>query len=230
MENKFLILVSGKMRTGKNEFANCFEKACKSKCYGVVIDSYASILKTWCSEEFKPLQDYLNHYTQEVKANIPSFDDFRYNDVKNNIDRVIDKVQTKNDNWFENKNDITRLILQIVGTNLFRKHVDNDFWVKELIKKIKHYKEQFVIITDARFPNEIDLPHKLVEDRRVISIRVERKLVETSNHTSEKALDDYNWFDYTIENNDSLQELQNSAITVFCDIQQQEIINKTYKY
>ena len=224
METKYLILVSGKMRTGKNEFANFFEKECWTKDYDVKMDSFASVLKQWCSEEFTILTDYFNKFGEEIKANIPAFGDVRFSEVESNIDKVIAKIKTKKDNWFEEKNDITRLILQIVGTNLFRKHVDDDIWIKELIKKVNKYKEKFVIVTDARFPNEIDLPHKLVEDRRVISIRMKRDSVETSNHASETALDTYEWFDYTIDNIGDLKLLEESVKTVFNDIIGQEMI------
>jgi len=219
METKYLILISGKMQTGKNAFADLFEKECWTKDYDVKMDSFASVLKEWCCEEFKILTDYLNSFSDEVKANIPFFGDIRFEQTKDAIHNVINKIQTKRDNWFNEKNDITRLILQVVGTNLFRKHVDNDFWIKELIKKVNKYQEKYVIVTDARFPNEIDLPHKLIENRRIISIRMQRDTAQTSTHPSETALDTYAWFDYTIENNGNLKMLEDSAKTVFNDIE-----------
>ena len=227
METKYLILVSGKMRTGKNAFADMFEQECKIKNYSVKIDSYAMALKTMCSEEFGSLISYLNDYTKCVKENIPMFGQSRLQDmVSVNLFNILDKVKTTPENWFENKNDITRLILQIMGTNIFRKYVDDDYWIKVLLEKIKDYNEKYVLITDARFPNEIDLPHKLVENRTVISIRVSRNFISDCSlktpHASEIALDKYDWFDYEVDNNGSLETLKDSARTILSSIQIEE--------
>lgn len=70
--------------------------------------------------------------------------------------------------------------------------------------------EQNWIITDCRFPNEA----QAVKDRGGIMVRVNRDLKEspyeqayrTTHHPSETALGDWN-FDYTIENDGSLEEL-----------------------
>jgi hypothetical protein len=224
MKKKYLILVACKMRSGKNTFADIFKGECLEKDYEVKLDSFASVLKEWCSEEFKGLTDYLNKFGEEFKASIPDLSNDRFNGLREVLDKKIKSIQTKKDNWFEEKNDITRLILQIVGTNLIRKHVDDDFWIKEFVKKVKNYKEDFVVVTDARFPNEIDLPFKLVEDRRVISIRVERNTGIQSNHPSETALDNYNWFDYHIDNNGDLKQLQDSVKTIIQDIENTEVL------
>lgn len=217
-EKKYLILVSGKMRSGKNAFADLFIKECSEMNFSIRQDSFASSLKEMCGKEFDILIQYLNHFTEEVKANIPLFDDIRCNELKQNINKVVNKIYTRPDNWWEEKNDITRLILQIVGTNIFRKYVDDDHWIKTLVNKIEKAQEKFIIVTDARFPNEIDVPHKLVEDRQVISIKVERNTGIKSSHLSETALDDYSWFDYTIDNNGTLETLKESAHTILSDL------------
>lgn len=48
-----------------------------------------------------------------------------------------------------------RYILQITGTELFRKHIHNDVWVHALFKDIENSGYDKVVITDARFPNEL---------------------------------------------------------------------------
>ena len=70
-------------------------------------------------------------------------------------------------------------------------------------------------ITDVRFPNEV----KAIEDRGGIIIQIERNFFGENNdisivefedeklHESETSLDDYNDFDYIIENNGSLDAL-----------------------
>jgi len=66
------------------------------------------------------------------------------------------------------------------------------------------------VITDARFPNEIERVHeKLGKKCDIISLRVERPSLPINNnaHISETALDDY-FFDYTIINDGTKKELK----------------------
>lgn len=44
-----------------------------------------------------------------------------------------------------------------VGTELFRKQVDPDIWVKSTINRIKQSSAQYIFITDARFHNELQM-------------------------------------------------------------------------
>jgi len=75
------------------------------------------------------------------------------------------------------------------------------------LEVIKTYKSNW-IITDTRFPNEA----KSIKDRNGILIRVERfddsdmQMSHRCQHESETALDNYP-FDYTINNNDTIEEL-----------------------
>lgn len=55
-------------------------------------------------------------------------------------------------------------------------------------------------ITDMRFPNEV----KAIKEKDGIVIRINRESDYNSNHSSEVALDDYEDFDYTIDNNNCI--------------------------
>ena len=55
-------------------------------------------------------------------------------------------------------------------------------------------------ITDTRFPNEV----KAIKEKDGIVIRINRETNYVSNHSSEIALDDYEDFDYTIDNNNCI--------------------------
>ena len=104
--------------------------------------------------------------------------------------------------------DITkpREFLQDMGDIL--REVDENFLTKRLIEDFKVYKKEFdnVIISDVRLPNEIEYIKQNCEDE-VISIRVnssgsKRELtVDEKNHHTETDLDNYDKFDYVIENN-----------------------------
>jgi hypothetical protein len=97
-------------------------------------------------------------------------------------------------------------ILQMVGTDLYRKNIDNDFWVKMLGYQIHEENPKIAIIADVRFPNEV----KWIEDNGGICIKVTR-WVDTiggeryyaddrpKDHPSETALDDYGFFEYSLD-------------------------------
>lgn len=114
-----------------------------------------------------------------------------------------------------------RDILQLLGTEVGRA-IHNDFWVNALFvdydvpynwsKVNDEHPEPNWIITDLRFPNELEA----VKKRNGITIRVNRddfervsigeEVIKLPIHSSETALDDAT-FDYTIDNNGTIDEL-----------------------
>lgn len=50
-----------------------------------------------------------------------------------------------------------RCALQKIGTDLIRNQLDQDLWAKRLIQIIKQSKHKKFVITDCRFPNEINI-------------------------------------------------------------------------
>lgn len=95
-----------------------------------------------------------------------------------------------------------REALQYVGTNLFRCQFNPDVWINSTLAKIK--KAEDCIITDVRFPNEVNAIRKL--GGKVILVKRDTGLNDV--HVSENALDGIIDFDYIIENNGSLEELK----------------------
>ena len=177
--NKKLILISGKARSGKNITASYLEKYFKKQNKTVSFDLFAKTVKDWAKEDFKALTDYLN--------------------TKN--------IKTTDDNFYEDKTVLTRILLQIYGTEIFRKRVDDNFWVKQLEKRILNNKSDITIITDCRFENELNICNDN-DNIDKITIRVNRKVIGQDNHISETALDDWNNWDYIIDNNDTLRNLE----------------------
>ncbi len=132
------------------------------------------------------------------------------------------------DEWWASRlnmpNLTPRYVLQYFGTDLFRNHFHNDIWVAAVERQL--YKYPNVVITDCRFPNEIDVLKsngaKLVKITRGTLPewfgQYESGLIEVPEniHPSE-----YMWiknkFDFLIQNDGSIEELEN-----LCD----EIINK----
>ena len=111
-----------------------------------------------------------------------------------------------------NKNSTLREVLQIVGTELLREGFNKNVHVASTMANIKD--KDNVIITDLRFPNEMEA----VKKKGGITIRVNRSFNHkmgsketgtidlTPEHESEKALDNAE-FDYVIQNNGTISDL-----------------------
>ena len=124
-----------------------------------------------------------------------------------------------------------RFLLQFIGTNLFRNQLHPEIWVNSLMNEYKpqwkeetkvYWKERLseypnFIITDLRFPNEMEA----VKKKGGITIRVNRPcdicggsgyhkmscpVSKSGEHLSETSLDKAE-FDYVIENSGSIEEL-----------------------
>ena len=220
---KIVIVVAGKMRSGKNTFGSLIGSELQKEGLIVKEDAFANTLKDWCAKDFKILTDGLNTYCNQVNGEIlnvcnpikASFNELEFN----RLEIYINSIKTDNKNWYEEKNALTRSILQIVGTDLIRKRVDKDFWIKEEVKKIKSYiNVDVVIITDARFPNECELLSTLLPDYSIITIKVNRDTNIKDSHISETALDNYKQFTYEVDNNGTIETLKQSVQTIVKDI------------
>ena len=93
-----------------------------------------------------------------------------------------------------------RKILQLLGTECGRQVIHPNIWVNALFSKYNGDKNW--IITDVRFPNELEA----IKKRGGITIRINRKTEESGEHSSETALDNAE-FDHVIENDGVIEEL-----------------------
>jgi hypothetical protein len=93
-----------------------------------------------------------------------------------------------------------RELLQRFGTEVGRS-ISPTLWVDALFTS--YSEDDHWIIPDVRFPSEA----KAIKDRGGIVIRVDRETLSHDNHPSETALDDYEGFDYRIDNNSDIEHL-----------------------
>ena len=128
------------------------------------------------------------------------------------------------------KDEVGRTLLQQIGTDIVRAQHPN-FWtgiVVGLIQAFEPYSNfDVAIIPDARFENEVNI--SLENLKNCVSIRIERKNADGSDwvnptltdeqrqHPSETSLDVFA-FDYIIHNDEGLDTLRESAITVLKDL------------
>ena len=104
-----------------------------------------------------------------------------------------------------------RLLLQTIGTDIVRT-INPDIWVNSLMNDYISYADAINgtskikklypnwIISDVRFLNEV----KAIKKKDGITIRINRESAYNSTHSSETALDDYEDFDYIIDNNNCI--------------------------
>lgn len=101
-----------------------------------------------------------------------------------------------------------RQILQLVGTECFRKVIRDDFWVvlgrRRLMELANKGKD--VVISDCRFPNEMEA----IKSIGGITVRVIREgQISIDTHPSETSLDDYKTDHEITAKSGDIQSLKN---------------------
>lgn len=158
--------------------------------------------KTVCSEFIKRL--LLSNGYQDVE--IFNFADPLKEDICMNMfnlsyEQCYGEDDRKNefvDAYWNEEQLSARELMQLIGTDLFRK-LNPSVWVNALLNKIKKSNHQIVIISDCRFPNEVEA----IKKHNGLVFRLNRN-PHKSEHISESILDAsrYDWknFDAIINN------------------------------
>lgn len=109
-----------------------------------------------------------------------------------------------------------RTLLQWWGTE-FRRSADPDYWVNKLAKRLAQDKPEIALITDTRFPNEVNFVRQYGD---VIKVHRSSLPILPGGHPSEEALahmKDCDW-DAVIYNDGSLEDLKKQALYVFDEL------------
>jgi hypothetical protein len=97
-----------------------------------------------------------------------------------------------------------RNLLQFVGTDMIRTHIDDNIWLKLFDKKLKELQHDNIIVTDARFKNERD--H--LRNMGAILCYVHRPNNESvDSHKSENELGHHSDYDVLIINDKDIATL-----------------------
>lgn len=129
------------------------------------------------------------------------------------------KFLSKLAGWNGSKDEQGREFLQQFGTEYIRNTINDDFWVDEIIKEISVLRKYYdvFIITDTRFPNEIEKLREEFGIKNVMSIYVNRLTEEGKeyksslteeqlNHPSETALNGFEFDDIIINRGEDAVE------------------------
>lgn len=119
------------------------------------------------------------------------------------------------------KGPVGRTILQHTG-DIYRSN-KSDCWVKIAKEFVLGCPEEVVIIPDCRYPNETNVADKEEIITLFVNRPVENDLTEEQRkHSSENAMNDYD-FDFYIENDGTLEDLEDLSFKLY------ELIEQRYK-
>ena len=102
-----------------------------------------------------------------------------------------------------------RKLLQIIGTELFRKQICDDIWVRSLWLRIREKSEVNWAVTDVRFPNEQEFLQSQFKDE-VVTFKVQRPGHDGSTKGGIKGHESEAYdlpADYVIDNSESFDHL-----------------------
>jgi hypothetical protein len=195
-----------------------------------VQDLYAKDVKKLASYDFKTIYNTINRKVDMIKSsvgvffsNIPAHS----NNIQVNIMNMLDELIVKQDNFYENKTELSRIMLQTYGTDIIRNRCKETYWVELLADRINNDKSNDAcIITDVRFENEINGLSDFLNDNIIlVPIRIERTLHRTkqyNQHVSETELDNYEYWSYIVDNNSDLTNLMDAAEYIIKDLIENE--------
>lgn len=110
--------------------------------------------------------------------------------------------------WDGTDSNKPRELLQTLGTDIVRNKINENFFINRVCEDIRVYKYfvDVIIISGARFPNELDIPKASFENVNVIGIERPGFINELTDkqraHSTENALDNYSNYDYVLINDD----------------------------
>lgn len=114
--------------------------------------------------------------------------------------------------WDGSEDTKPRELLQQLGIELIKNKINNKLFINRILEDIEifSYFYDIIVVNDARLLDEIEtlkLNYPNSTSIRVIRNNHDNKLtIEQKNHLTEIDLDEYNNFDYVVENDENLEK------------------------
>jgi len=228
-----IIGISGKISTGKDEFA----KRWLSRHSDYSIHHFADKMKEFASVlTGLPLEIF---YSEEGKNKVlgPEWDYVTVGDEIRSISET-KKYCKKNGFAFHEEfvhHMTVRFLLQHLGDNAIRKNLHSDAHVNALMRDYKQEAERNSenpnwLIPDVRYPNELEaiklLGGVVIRFDRSCTKRLHNLLnnyptetllldaITVASHDSEVSLDDYTDWDYLVNNDGTLEDLDKEILKI----------------
>ncbi len=224
MKEPIIIALSGRKGAGKNEIAkfipnyfsvrmlrypsitaNRIKNASKAKDFGTITStafmecSFADNIKEFCINTLGLRREQC--YGSDKDKNTST--EYLWEIVPEPIQKKFDKQSGPISG---------REVMQLFGTELVRT-VFGNVWAEATVRKIQRSGKPVAIITDNRFPNEVEV---ILKQPRGYIVRLTRSPFGTKDmHPSECSLDDYDWDKpkcFVLDNEKLNIEEQNNAI------------------
>ena len=112
--------------------------------------------------------------------------------------------------WDGDESNKPRDLLQSIGIDLIKNKIDKHLLIRRVIEDIKVYSYFYdiIVVTDARLLDEIEIPKKYFN---VTTIRINNSnnnlTNEQKNHITETNLDNYEHFDYVIDDLENINKI-----------------------
>lgn len=121
-------------------------------------------------------------------------------------------------NWQGNEEDKPRELLQKIAVD--SRNINPGYTIKRMEEDINILKNHvdIIVITDARMPEEVMMPKEKFKE--TITIKLARTNFETTltekqqNNITETALDNFNDYDYVLENDGTLEDLKEKVFNL----------------
>lgn len=218
-----IIGISGKIGSGKNYLAEKLMQEFAKAGYSTSEGSFATALRTELNRIIKTIKvDYLEGKTHEEIVSVIAEMYHMSNEQAHEIySQLISDIIEIDGLSSYSRTESVRRALQFLGTDVRRAKEEN-YWVNAFHTSIP--KDDFVLVTDVRFPNEADsikqhdgIMVRLDLDTEVIKARIQSRdglqySEDALNHPSEKALDAYPNFDYVLNENFDAEKLASQII------------------
>lgn len=191
LTNQLVILVGGLLTAGKDEFADHLVRE----------HNFAKLgMSDTLAEALRRLNPIIGTVTDDNKDLVGPY---RYQEKLAEVGYVGAK-----------KNDEVRRLLQVLGTEVGRELFGQNFWVDMAENRIRELTDagRDVVLTGARFPNEVELADTINQKEKAAAttVWVDRPGLEQAGHASETSVSSKD-FQYTLFNNGTLQELYTAS-------------------
>lgn len=206
MENKVIVCLAGRARSGKDSVGSVL------KSEGFEQMALADSLRELCSAAFEiPLNVFTDDNLKEKTFERPIL---LKPDHLAIIENIVEKEWGFGINYDTHVNLMFSLdtefkhprhILQYVGTELLRKNIDDQIFLKVADKKISESTKD-IVITDCRFSNEREWFRK--KGATICLVKRPSLAVSTDTHISENDLGEDKDYDVIITNDSDLNQLK----------------------
>lgn len=181
-----IIGVSGKKQSGKNTISKVLCEHFDSIGISCSEASFADVLKKNVCMDILGLSYNILFYGSDEEKN--QITQYKWENLPNQIryDNSKKPINEHNQDYISGYMTI-REIMQVVGTDIFRKFFGEDIWVKAFFRNIPD--TSIVLVTDVRFIKEAES----ILDHNGHIIRLTRSIYKNDTHVSEIELDTFDF-------------------------------------